>query len=281
VIKSLLTSILLIAIAVSPLASQTKGNVTFSGLKNLEFINNYYNGGTGSLGSGPGPDYALTFTSNAQAIVSAAKGGSGNFINNPGNTPVMFFQTGANITMTAANGVSVALLFYYSALQPGSVTVYDGPNGTGNILADIALSPNNSGCNAYKLCVWSPVGIPLGTAAASIRFAGTANNIAIGKTELGKALPTTTTLSSSAPQGSTEGQPVTFTAIVSSPGSVPAGTVTFRANNALMGPPVALVNGTASITTSSLPVGTDTIHALFKGTSFTQSSASLQQIVNP
>lgn len=272
--------ILLTLAAAIPVNAQ-RGNVSFSGLKNLEFVDNYYNGGTGSLGSGPGPNYGLTFTANAQAIVSASKGGSGNFINNPGKTPVMFFQTGKNVAITSATELPVALLFYYSALQPGLATVYDGPNGTGNILANITLSPNNSGCNTYKLCVWSAVGVPLSTPAGSIVFAGTPDNIAIGTVRFGSLLRTTTTLTSSVPQGSSQGQPVTFTATVSSPGTVPAGTVTFRANNALMGPPVALVNGTASITTSVLPVGTDLIHALFKGTSFSQSSTTIQQLVNP
>jgi hypothetical protein len=281
VFKSFLAFLLLAGFTASPVDAQTKGTVTFSGLKNLEFIQNYYNGGTGSFGSGPGPDYALTFTSNTQAIISASQGGSGNFINNPGKTPVMFFQTGSNVTMTATNSVSVAILFYYSALQPGSLTVYEGPNGTGNILANVALNPNNSGCNSYKLCVWSPVGIPLSSAAGSLRFSGSADNIAIGKISLGNKLPTKTFLASSAPQGSSQGQPVTFTATISCPGAVAAGTVSFRANNVLMGPPVTVVNGTASITTSSLPVGTNTIFALFKGTDFTQSSATISQLVNP
>lgn len=280
-LKSFFISVLLVVIIASPVLAQTRGNVTFNGLKNLEFVNNYYNGGTGSFGSGPGPDLSLTFTSNAQAIVSASKGGSGNFINNPGKTPVMFFQTGSNVTLTAANKVSVAILFYYSSLQSGSATVYDGPNGTGNILANITLSPNNSGCNSYKLCVWSPVGIPLTTAAASIRFTGSADNIAIGKISLGNKLPTKTFLASSAPQGSNQGQPVTFTATISGTGAVPAGTVIFRANNLLMGDPVTVVNGMASITTTTLPVGTDKIYALFKGTNFAQSSSTIYQLVNP
>ena len=85
---------LLIVTVCSPLFAQTKGIASFGGLKNLEFINDFYNGGTGSLGSGPGKDLQLTFPGNAQAIVSGAKGGSGNFTGNPGGTPVMFFQTG-------------------------------------------------------------------------------------------------------------------------------------------------------------------------------------------
>lgn len=274
-----LLTILLIAGSALPLSAQSKGTISFAGLKNLEFIQNYYDGGTGSLGSGPGKNYALTFSSNAQAIISAAKGGSGNFVNNPGGTPVMFFQTGNNVTISSANGLPLALVFYYSALQPGSATVYAGPNGTGNILASITLNPNDSGCNTYKLCVWSAVGVPLSTPAGSIVFAGTADSIAIGTIRFGSKLPISTTLASSS-NPSIQGQPVTFTATVTSPGTVPGGTVAFRANNKLIGS-AALVNGQASVTTSSLAVGTDNIKAVFTGTSFNQSSATLQQVVNP
>jgi hypothetical protein len=269
---------LLLAAAV-PAVAQTKGTVTFGGLKNLEFVNDYYNGGQGSLGSGPGKNFHLQFSSNAQAIVQAAKGGSGNFINNPGNYPVMFFQTGNSAAVTASDGVHVALWFFYSAVQPGTATVYDGPNGTGNILASITLSPNDSGCTTYKLCVWSAVGVPLSTPAGSIRFSGNANYLAIGAMHLGQKLPTSTVLTSS-PNPSMQGQAVTLTAVVSSTaGALPAGTVTFKAENAVIGQ-VALVNGAASITVSSFPPGSTRISATFKGASFATSSAKLVQVVN-
>jgi hypothetical protein len=270
--------ILLFAIAI-PAAAQTKGAVTFGGLKNLEFVNDYYNGGQGSLGSGPGKNFHLQFTSNAQAIVQAAKGGSGNFINDPGNFPVMFFQTGSSVVATATDGVNVALWFFYSAIQPGTATVYDGPNGTGNILTSITLTPNDAGCTTYKLCVWSAVGVPLTTPAGSIRFSGNANFLAIGTVHLGQALPTSTTFTSS-PNPSSQGQPVTLTAVVTSTvGVLPAGTVTFKAENAVIGQ-VALVNGTASITVSTFPVGSTRISATFKGASFATSSGKQVQVVN-
>src|SRR5258706_16298555 len=94
--------------------AQTKGIVTFGGLKNLEFFDQFYNGGTGSLGSGPGPNFGLQFTAKAQTIVSASKGGSGNFINNPGGDPGMFFQSGKVVTMTATDGGGAAVGVYYS-----------------------------------------------------------------------------------------------------------------------------------------------------------------------
>lgn len=274
----LLFAFLMLLFAVQ-LSAQTKGNVTYGGLKNLEFINTYYNGGTGSMGSGPpARNLQLEFTNNAQAIRSAAKGGSGNFINNPGASNVMFFQTGTSVVINAIAGISVGFWFNYSALQPGTVTVYDGANGTGNILASVALVPNNVGCTTYKMCVWSPVGIPLPTNANSIRFSGVANNVGIGTIHLGVSVPTSIAVTS-APNPSVQGQAVTFTAIVSGTGAAPVGAVKFKRGNLLLGE-IPVVGGVASVTVSDLPLGASKIVATFRGTGFVTSQATVTQTVN-
>lgn len=269
--------VLLLTLAVMSQA-QTKGVVSFGRMKNLEFVNQFYDGGTGSLGSGPGPNYGLTFTSNAQVIISSSKGGSGDFINNPGGYPVLFFQTGNVTTMTATNGMEKAIWFYYSALQQGLVTVYSGPNATGNILASITLPPNNSGCTGYKLCVWSPVGIPLSTTANSISFSGIADYLAIDTIHLGSTLLDSMVLTSSQ-NPSVSGEPVTFTASVTATGAAPVGNVTFKAASQVLGT-VPVVGGVASITVSSLKSGSTLISAKFQGTGFTTIVRSLTQVVN-
>ena len=258
--------------------AQTKGVVNFGSLKNLEFIDQFYNGGKGSLGSGPGPNFGLQFTANAQAIISASQGGSGNFINNPGGEPVMFFQTGNTVTITATNGVNTAVWFYYSALQTGSATVYSGPNGTGNILASVTLPPNNSGCNTYKLCVWTTVAVPLNTNAGSISFAGVPDYLAIGPIHLGSAIPTSIVLTSSQ-NPSVLGQPVTFTATVTATGTTPVGNVTFKAAGQVVGV-VPVSGGVASITLSNLKKGSTQIGAKFQGSGFATVVRSLTQVVN-
>jgi hypothetical protein len=258
--------------------TQTKGAVTFGSLKNLEFIDQFYNGGMGSLGSGPGPNFGLQFTANAQTIVSASKGGSGNFINNPGGYPVMFFQTGNTVTMTATNGVDTAVWFSYSALQTASATVYSGPNGTGTILAGLTLPPNNSGCNTYKLCVWSAVAVPLNAIARSISFAGVPDYLAIGTVHLGSAIPTSIVLTSSQ-NPSVKGEAVTFTATVTATGTAPVGSVTFKAANQVVGV-VPVSGGVASITLSNLKKGSTQISAKFQGTGFATVVKSLTQVVN-
>jgi hypothetical protein len=258
--------------------AQTKAIVTFARLKNLEFIDQFYDGGMGSLGSGPGTNYGLQFTANAQIIISASKGGSGDFINNPGGYPVMFFQTGQTVTTTATNGIQTALWFYYSALQSGVATVYAGPNGTGTILASVTLTPNNSGCNTYKLCVWSAVGVPLSATAGSISFAGVPDYLAIGTMHLGSPLPTAMVLTSSQ-NPSVQGELVTFTATVTATGTVAVGDVTFKAANKVVGV-VPVVGGVASVTLSSLKTGSTQISAKFQGAGFVNVSHGLVQVVN-
>ncbi len=76
--------------------------------------------------------------------------------------------------------------------------------------------------------------------------------------------PTTTSLASSV-NPSASGQPVTFTATVSSSGSgTPTGTVTFSDGPVLLGS-APLTGGTASISTSSLGVGAHPVTAAYSG----------------
>lgn len=88
--------------------------------------------------------------------------------------------------------------------------------------------------------------------------------------------PTTTTRLSALPGTSNPGQPVQFTATVTStsPG-VPTGTVTFSQGGTVLGS--STLNGTkATFSTSSLPVGTDAIKASYSGDSiYVGSSATL------
>jgi uncharacterized cupredoxin-like copper-binding protein len=90
---------------------------------------------------------------------------------------------------------------------------------------------------------------------------------------------TTTSLQSSA--GSlTHGDPVTFTATVApagGSGATPTGTVTFLQNGNSLGT-IALQNdGTAALTTSALPGGTDSITAQYNGDSTYAGSTSAAQ----
>jgi hypothetical protein len=92
----------------------------------------------------------------------------------------------------------------------------------------------------------------------------------------------TTTALTSTPNPSTVGQKVTFTATVkATSGATPTGTVNFYHLTTLLGPGT-LSGGVATFTTSSLPVATSHIHAVYLGSSTdeTSTSAVVAQVVN-
>ena len=166
--------------------------LTFEGLKNLEPIDSYYAGGLGGLGSGPGPNYGITFGSDSLAIISElVSGGTGNFQNNPSGVTVAFFLSGPGDVMNMPSGFNTGFSFYYSAVvYPGNVTVWSGLNGTGTELANLYLptTPELPGLpTAYN--DWIPTGVSFAGTAQSAIFSGTANYIAFDNITLGSPTP--------------------------------------------------------------------------------------------
>jgi hypothetical protein len=92
------------------------------------------------------------------------------------------------------------------------------------------------------------------------------------------AASTTTVVSSVNP--SSFGQAVTLTATVTSTAGTPAGTVDFNSNGIGLGS-ATLTGGKATLTTTALPVGTDSIVAAYLGSSDfrTSTSAAIAQVV--
>jgi Bacterial Ig-like domain (group 3) len=70
-----------------------------------------------------------------------------------------------------------------------------------------------------------------------------------------------------------------FTATVTATGTAPVGSVTFKAAGQVVGV-VPVSGGVASITLTSLKVGSTTINAKFQGTGFATVGKSLIQVVN-
>jgi hypothetical protein len=98
-------------------------------------------------------------------------------------------------------------------------------------------------------------------------------------TQLNSLSSTSTQVASSQPAGSLFGQAVTFTATVvptTSGAGVPTGTVQFQVDGSNLGAPVALVSGSAMLTTGALAVGTHTVTVVYSGDSaFDGSSGTL------
>ena len=124
--------------------------LTFTGLGDQEPIDNYYNGGFGGFGSGPGPNYGIIFSSDSLALISSLDGGSGDFSNvpPPATNTIAFFLNGVGDTMDVPAGFTTGFSFYYAAAAGigGSVDVYSGLDGTGTNLAHLDLPPNGGNC---------------------------------------------------------------------------------------------------------------------------------------
>lgn len=171
--------------------------LTFEGLKDQETVLNYYNGGFGGSGSGPGPNYGITFGSDSLALISGEFGGSGNFSGAPSMPTVLFFLTGPGDIMDVPAGFTTGFSFFYSAINlPGVVNVYSGLDGTGTLLASLNLpttpsEPGTPGCPYGAFCPWFPIGVSFSGTAMSVDFTGTANQIGFDNITLGSKTPGT------------------------------------------------------------------------------------------
>lgn len=144
----------------------------------LTSINNFYNGGTSSVGTS-GVNYGVTFSSNAFGLCLnglgmtqthcsvSSRGGQGDPTSQQGG--LGFDHAGAAYINMAA-GFQTGFSFFYSAYSPFSVNVWDGLNGTGSLLGTLALPVYAQGCANYG-AVFCPL------ISAGVAFAGTAKSV--------------------------------------------------------------------------------------------------------
>jgi hypothetical protein len=186
-----LFGLLAVALLIGVVGAQASIVLDFAGLQNLEPIMNYYNGGLGGLGSGPGPNYGIVFGADSLSIISADKGGTGNYSLNPG-VNIAFFLSGPGDIMDVAAGFDTGFSFYYSAYYAGSVDVYSGLDGGGSLLASLALPVTPGYCdpNHFYSC-WVPIGVAFSGTAQSVLFTGSADYIAFADVTLGSENPGT------------------------------------------------------------------------------------------
>jgi hypothetical protein len=161
--------------------------LNFAGLQTGEAVENYYNGGYGSKGSGPGTNYGITFSSNG--IVCGAYPNC-NLDQIPGGSGAggLIFLTGNSAIMDVAAGFTNGFSFYYSApYYTGEVDVWSGLDGSGTLLAtlSLALTPAGGGSCQGPYCPFSAVGVTFAGTAESVSFAGTENYIAFADITLG------------------------------------------------------------------------------------------------
>jgi hypothetical protein len=161
------------------------------------FIQNYYNGGTSSSGTS-GTNYGISFSGNALDLClnsltvvcsNTSKGGLGD-PNSQENA--LIWLSGSDAYLDDPAGLTTGFSFTYTAPYfGGSVGVYSGVDGTGTLLATLALPTTASDCPGYDAgyCPFVPLGVTFAGTAESIDFGGTANYIVFDDVTLGSATP--------------------------------------------------------------------------------------------
>lgn len=162
------------------------------------FILDFYNGGTSSDGTS-GPNFGVSFSSNARAhclntpgvtCSNTSRGGLGNPNSQQGG---LLFLEGAQTFMNVSAGFTTGFSFFYTApFNTGSVSVYDGLDGTGDLLATLTMPTTASACDASfnaDYCPFVPIGVTFMGAAQSVAFAGVNEGIVFDDVTFGSATP--------------------------------------------------------------------------------------------
>ncbi|MGA9422605.1 MAG: hypothetical protein WBW61_09590 [Rhodanobacteraceae bacterium] len=174
-------------------AGGTSVVLDFEGLGDQEAVNEFYNGGTGGSGSGPGANYGVSFSTNSLALIDSDDGGSGNFGGEPSPDTILFFLSGAAATMNVPGGFTTGFSFFYSAINnPGVIRVYDGLDATGNLLAtlDLPLTPAGGAPDPTgDFSPLVPIGVTFAGTAMSVDFGGTVNQVGFDNITLGSGTP--------------------------------------------------------------------------------------------
>ena len=139
----------------------------FEGVTGFTAINNTYS----SQGVG--------FTGGAQGLVNDGLGGGVNgayFSHAPSPVGVMFAADIDSTLNALGNRAFIdAFSFYYSSSADlvDAVQVFDGLNGTGNVLASFTLTANaQAGCTDTGFCNWTQVSSNFIGSARSVTFGG-------------------------------------------------------------------------------------------------------------
>ncbi len=147
-------------------------------------ISDFYNGGTSGAGLS-GVNHGIGFSDNALLIcLNSQTVGCSNTSHgglNPGSEEGgLYFVSGAETFMNVVAGFADGFSFNYTAINnSGIVNVYDGLNGTGNVLATINLATTPSNCSGFNagFCPFVAIGVQFAGIAQSVGFGGVANQV--------------------------------------------------------------------------------------------------------
>jgi len=165
---------------------------------NNVLVQDFYNGGTSSIGTS-GTNYGVNISDTGLLIClntpgtfcsNTSRGGQGDPNSQLGG---LFFLSGSETFMNVAAGFDTGFSFFYTAIsQGGAIQVFDGLNGTGNLLATLNLSTTASACDGTygaAFCPFVAAGVAFSGVAKSVSFGGVANQIVFDDITFGSVTP--------------------------------------------------------------------------------------------
>ena len=189
----------------------------------------------------------VTLTGAGTVVLQASQAGNADY--SAATTTQSFQVTPATLTVSANNASRA-----YGAANPaftGTVTGAVGSDSFSESFTTTATSTSNAG--SYPIVPWA-TGTNLGSY----------NVTTVNGTLTVAGASTTTSLI--APPTAAYGAGVTLTATVASTGGTPGGTVTFYSGSTSLGAGTLNGSGVASLSTTTLPVGTDSLTAAYTAT---------------
>jgi probable HAF family extracellular repeat protein len=246
-----------------------------------------------SAGTGNTSNPYLQIFSSAGVYLSQFGGyGTGNGQFTGGSSGLAFDPVSHNIVVTGNNSVQI---FGVAASSSGSTTTTlaassnpaalgqsvtftatvtgNSPTGTVQFL-DGATSLGSPGALTAGVASLATSTLAVGPHSITAVYSGDASNPGSTSAALSEIISdsASTTVLAASVNSVTAGRPVTFTATVT--GNSPTGTVQFLNGVDSIGAPASLAGGVAVFTSSTLPVGTDSITAVYSGDAKNNTSTS-------
>jgi len=243
--------------------------------------------GTGSLSGNPA---TATFSTSGLAVgghtISASYGGDSNFNTSTTTSNVsQTVNTAPTATVVSSPGPTV---FGQAVTFTATISITTGAcTPTGTVTFSDGVSPLGSPATVSgNVATLTTSGLSVGSHTIGASYSGDGNCAASstsGITQTVSQGATTTTVSAAPnPNLGGVGQSVTLTANVSvtTPANgTPTGTVTFKDGTTALGSPVAVMSGTATLSTTAIGQGVRSISATYAGdTNFTTSNGSTQAV---
>jgi len=163
--------------------------LSFEGVSDFHSVDTFYAGGTDTSGAS-GVDHGIVFGSSFIGLVDTDAGGNGLFANNPSGSTVLYALDANDSVITVAQGFENGFSLSYAADVGGSVNIYEGLNGTGELLATLLISGNVAGCEDFNnlYCQFDTASVAFSGLARSVVFTAMAGSYLVDDVTFGADL---------------------------------------------------------------------------------------------